>query len=104
MPTSVNPGTASSFRIENDSNTGIVKIMNIAQGAQATINSALLGISRGAGATNPGQAPFSNAATGVTSNATDMLYNLGIAGTLAPGITAITFAPNAFGNYDWMSQ
>lgn len=103
MPLSVSIAP-STFRVENDSTTGIVRIMNIAQCAQATIQSALIGISRGAGATNPGQAPFSNALMGVTTNATDMLFNLGAAGTLVPGLTFLTFAPNAFGNYDWRSQ
>ncbi len=101
-------GTASTFRLENDSNTGIVKIANIAQGSQApppaggTANS-FLGMSPGIGATDPGQTLFSPLASGVTANATDMLYNFGLAGTLAPGITSITFAPNVVGNYDWSS-
>lgn len=98
-------GTASTFRLENDTNTGIVKIANIAQGAQAVggAQSAFLGMSPGIGATDPLQAAFSPAAVGVTTNATDMLYNFGLCGTLAPGITSITFVPNGFSNYDWSS-
>lgn len=98
------PGSASTFRIENDSNTGILRILNIAQGVStSTTLQSFAGISLGIGATDSGQASFSPAGTGASTNATDMLYSIGLAGTLLPGITSITFVPNVFGNYDWSS-
>jgi hypothetical protein len=98
-------GTASSFRLEYNSNNGVISILNFAMGPQIFNNTnQFLGISRGAGATNPGQATFSPAGSGVTVNGTDMLYNFGLAGTLVPGITSTVFYPNAFNNYDFVTQ
>jgi hypothetical protein len=74
-----------------------------AQLATGTLN-AFLGITRGTGATNPGAAVFSPADGAAIPNGTDMLYNFGLSGTLAPGISTINFAPNGFGGYDWTSS
>jgi hypothetical protein len=99
-------GTASTFGVLLDGATGAISITGIntigAQLATGTEN-AFLGITRGAGATDPGAALFSPASTGVTVNSLQMLYNFGLAGTLAPGISTITFIPNGVGNYDWLS-
>jgi hypothetical protein len=43
---------------------------------------------------------------GLTTNATDMIYNFQPQGgpAAAPGLTTITYTPNAFNNYDWTSN
>ena len=99
-------GTASTYAVVIDPATGVLSISGVntigAQLTTGTLN-AFLGISRGATATDPGPALFSPAGGGVTVNSTQMLYNFGLSGTLAPGISTITFVPNSLSNYDWTS-
>ena len=99
-------GTASTFAVVIDPATGVLSITSVnAIGAQLTtgVANGFLGITRGATAADPGAALFSPAGSGTTANAFQMLYNFGLAGTLAPGISTITFVPNSLGNYDWTS-
>ncbi|MSR75947.1 MAG: hypothetical protein EXS14_10820 [Planctomycetes bacterium] len=99
-------GTASTFSVLIDTGAGSLSIQGVNTiGVQLPPGaiSAFLGISRGAGATDPGAALFAPAGVGTTVNSTQMLYNFGLSGTLAPGINTITFVPNGVGNYDWTS-
>ncbi len=92
-----------SFDIAFDSVNGNILLNGLLGIGNGGIETSFLGISMGAGATDPLPAAFSPAGAGVTTNATDMLYNFGISGTNAPGINAITLMPNAFNNYDFIS-
>jgi hypothetical protein len=90
------------FSIEFDASSAEVKLLGInGIGAGGAM---FLGISRGnTGATNAGAAMFANL-VGFTANATDMIYEFGSGGTLAPGITNIRFIPNGSGNYDFIAN
>lgn len=67
----------------------------------------LLGLTPGirAGATDPGSLAFtSGGAGGAPANATDMIYEYGVAGAVASGVTTLTFMPAIVGGeatYTW---
>jgi hypothetical protein len=92
------------FGIVIDAPTGVITMDGLGGiVAHPTTLNGFFGISRGAGATNPGTTAFSPPSSNVTGNATDMIYNFGLAGTHATGLSSITFLPNASSNYDWIS-
>lgn len=89
------------FSVIFDPATGLVTIDGLA-GIVPDTGNMFLGLSGGniAGATDPGAADYSLTA-GVSLNATDMIYEFGTVGSLAPGISQILFIPNGLPNYDW---
>lgn len=85
-----------SFTMMLDSSNGGITISGLAFDAGGPQQ--FLGVSRGnTGATNGGAIPGGYAAfiggSFIPANATDMIYESGLAGTLAPGVTSITFTP-----------
>jgi hypothetical protein len=91
------------YTIDLDTVSGAVTLGGL--NGLATLGTAtlFLGISRGAGATNPGPAVFGPAPqAGITANPTDMIYTLGPAAP-PPGVGTLIFTPNGFLNYDWVS-
>ncbi len=99
--------TPNTFQLELDTTTGIASIINLT-GLAAGTGNMLIGVSGGTSvlATNPGLTDFSPGGlgfAGLTSNGTDMIYNLGVRGAVTSGITRIDFLPNSFNNYDWVS-
>ena len=61
----------------------------------------MLGISQGNGATDAGAAIFAPSTNGSVNVATDMIYELGLGGTLAAGTSNIVFTPVAGFGYTW---
>lgn len=61
-----------------------------------------LGVSKGPGATDPGQTAFVAGNSGSMGAGTDMVYQLGLEGTLAAGVASLVFTPNMLqGGYSW---
>lgn len=99
---------ANAFNLQIDTNSGILSIIGL-QGITPGTGSMLIGASGGSSvlATNPGAVNFSpggSGTTGTTSNGTSMIYALGVQGSVTTGINRIDFIPNAFNNYDWLTQ
>ncbi|HEY6223617.1 MAG TPA: hypothetical protein VIW26_07530, partial [Gemmatimonadales bacterium] len=101
-------GNLNSFSLTLDSANGVLSIENV---AGITANSVypssnqFVGISRGLGATDPGQTDFSGSiglGPQPGPGGTAMIYRFGPEGTLAPGVTSITFTPNGTGNYNFI--
>jgi hypothetical protein len=102
-----NTGNLNTFSLIVDANSGALTINGIA-GIQtnswsSTFNQ-FIGISKGYGATNPGQTLFSNfVGLGLQPGpgGSGMTYRFGQQGTLCPGVSSITFVPNG-SNYDFI--
>jgi hypothetical protein len=95
--------TQNSFSLQIDTNTGVLSIVGLG-GIALEFLPQLIGASPGTpGATDPGPVLFSPSTLGVTTNATDTIYNMGGQGFLTLGISRIDFTPNGFNNYDWIS-
>ncbi len=103
------PFLLSTWFIEIDATTGSITISGLTSFAPSppitgASNAMFLGLSRGSAGptTDPGSSPFSIGGifSGPT-NPTDMLYEFGQAGTLAPGVSTLIFTPSLAGNYDW---
>ncbi len=100
--------TPNTFQLQLDTNTNWLAIAGLT-GLAAGTGNMLIGVSGGdvVGATIPAPANFSPGGlptVGATANATDMIYALGVRGSVTSGITRIDFFPNSYGNYDWFSQ
>jgi hypothetical protein len=96
------------FNLQIDTNTSILTILGLT-GFGASTGQMLIGASGGSavGATDPGVTNFSPGGTGTTGftlNGTDMIYALGLQGSVTTGINRIDFILNGFNNYDWLSQ
>jgi hypothetical protein len=103
VPYSSQAGTSSTFAVELDLSSGIILFDGLLGiGSQTGTLNMFLGVSRGATATIPAVPTSFAAPSGSTGNATDMIYEFGLAGTLGSGRNTILFIPNTFGNYDWL--
>lgn len=97
------------FAIEIDTDLGTILIDGLATiGNPGITRPMFLGLSRGAGATNPGPRNFQNGGPELASSGTDMLYVFGQAGTLGTGLNALIFTPETnsllfSGGYSWIS-
>jgi len=119
VPFYAEPGTANSFSLIYDLNSGVCAIDGL-QGIVANpVNNTTLpsndtqffGISMGGGlATNPGMASFAASTTGSSATGTDMLYDWfdgsptgsGLVNSLMPGVLdSLVFWPDAGGGYTW---
>lgn len=116
------PGTTSSFGIEFDTTNDHVRLTGLlgitanprTNSFAASGDSQFLGLSGGnaVGATMGANTTFLPGASGTTTNGTDIVGDFfdhggtptggALVGSLgATGTDAVTFFPNAFGNYDW---
>lgn len=97
-------GGPNTFSIELTPGSGVVQITGLLGLTASAGDLMFLGMSPGlvGAAGDPGPANFASTA-GTTSNANDMIYEIGGSGSLAPGINSIFFLPNMVGNYDWTS-
>lgn len=96
-------GQAVTFAIELDPISGEI-VLDGLSGISSEPNLMMwLGLSGGSPlrATNPGVAGFAPLTSGVTTTLTDMIFEFGPAGSLAPGVDRVILRPNALGNYDW---
>lgn len=95
---------ANTFAIVLDAATGAVTLTGLG-GFGPNLDLMFLGLSRGEGATDPGPAVFAIGGPNAPANATDMIYEFGPEGSLAPGVATLTFLPlatgPAAGNYAW---
>jgi len=101
-------GSFATFQLEVDTNSGALSIIGLT-GLPAGGGQMLIGASGGSavGATDAGPAAFSPGglpSNGTTPNATQMIYMLGLQGSVTSGINRIDFIVNGFGNYDWYSS
>ncbi len=101
------PTNNPTWYIELDSSTGAVTLNGFGAFTQfvpaaGTVTDQWIGMSVGGGvATDAGQTTYTLGLSPGPSNATDMIYRLGLGGTLTPGVMSLIFTPNSFGNYDW---
>jgi hypothetical protein len=98
---------ANSFSMILDAAAGAVTITGLT-GFTPNLDLMFLGLSRGAGATDPGPVVFSPGGPIFPANATDMVYEFGQEGALAAGVNALLFNPvlagPAAGNYSWVAS
>lgn len=99
--------TVSTFSIAFDTNTNTVAINNLSGIAPHPLTTTLgyLGITKGAGATDPGATTFAVAGSGTYPNGTDMSYAFGQAGAqlAGTGVNQIIWVPNLSLGYDWVA-
>ena len=101
------PGS-STFSLEFDTLSGALAISGLStviQGPRIQI----VGLSRGGTIYSPSFATtafswMGAGTSGITNSASQWLYSAGNLGQVVPGINRIDFYPNAFQNYDWVSQ
>jgi hypothetical protein len=95
------PLTLNTFTIDFDPTTGVIQLMGMAIGTTTTYPM-FLGISKGAGATDPGPANFAIGGPNAPATPSDMIYKFGLGSPgLAPGVQTITFTPTGSGGYSW---
>ena len=100
------PATANTFGAEFDVTTGDIHLDTTSLVVDPSAQASWIGLSGGnlVTATDPGAVIFGPAPqAGVTTNGTDMIYMFGPAGTLTTGVARISFMPNGFNNYDWIT-
>jgi len=86
-----------------DIGTGAVVLSGVNSFAPQTLTAVqmMLGMSQGNGATDAGAAIFAPTTSGSVNVATDMIYELGLGGTLAAGTANIVFTPAPGFGYTW---
>lgn len=101
--TNLSSGSPCEFDLNFEVFTGVItaSLTNVGAGTA----SQFVGISKGGGtATNGGASTFTPATSGITTNATDMIYSFGLQGSGVTGLTSLVFTPNGLGNYNWTSN